>query len=292
MENKGSVTIFIMLIMPIFILLSIIIMDRANYYFEYQHFIRENYLAVQAELRNYDSDLFNRFGLLAINKQSKEYTYKKVLSEKDTLKASIFELMQFRMINDLSISSLQRIFESNQIQNIQTVFNKIEEGIQLKDRINEEIRGGEIPSFKMVNELIEILIEYGLFYEYPYTSLDEILEVDFSNGEMIQLEINSEIRNMQVDYFKYFNIPRENILVNKYILSSYCIDYLAYSCNDNKREIYTSEYVLTGITHKNKQRWIIESEIGALRMVVNTITGNIFDQFRRGSKIAISLCDF
>ncbi len=270
--NKGSVTIFIMLIMPLFILLSAIIMDRANYYFEYQHFVRENYLAVQAHLRKYDNDLFDRFGILAINEQSKGFTSKRPLSEKDTLKSSILELMQYRMINDLSIALFETIFESNQIQEIQAVFDKIQETIQLKDAINEELRTGKPVDMNMIKELIELMIEYSLFFDYPYHSLDEIANLDFTAGDLIQLEINSEIRSMQIEYFNYFKMPKENMVIDKIALSYYCIDYLGYSSNDNKRETYTSEYVLTGKTLKNKQKWIVESELGAIRVVINTMS--------------------
>lgn len=267
MGNKGSVTIFMTIFISMLIILIVLLNDIGEYFFQYNHFIRENYLSVQNQMKRFDNNLFDRYGILGFEMQSKLMNYENSLSDNTVLKESIVKLMKHRVINDVSMSIIEKVIEEKKILGI---LKELDETIALKNSINRQIRELKIPSEKIILLLCKKVLKNHMYFEYPYSSFDEIKNIDFTNGELIKLEIDEYIKKVRVNYFSTFDFENIEYLLSKPLVVEYVIDYLGYSSNFNKKEIYTSEYAITGFTNIYTQRVFIEGEIFSLRILLNT----------------------
>ncbi len=267
MGNKGSVTIFMTIFISMLIILIVLLNDIGEYFFQYNHFIRENYLSVQNQMKRFDNNLFDRYGILGFEMQNKLMNYENSLSDNTVLKESIVKLMKHRVINDVSMSIIEKVIEEKKILGI---LKELDETIALKNSINRQIRELKIPSEKIILLLCKKVLKNHMYFEYPYSSFDEIKNIDFTNGELIKLEIDEYIKKVRVNYFSTFDFENIEYLLSKPLVVEYVIDYLGYSSNFNKKEIYTSEYAITGFTNIYTQRVFIEGEIFSLRILLNT----------------------
>ncbi len=267
MGNKGSITIFMTIFISILLIVVLLLSDIGEYYFQYNHFIRENYLIVQNQMKKFDNDLFDRYGIFGFRSESEMMNYENSLDDNTVLKESITELMRYRVINDISMTAIEKINEGNIVIGI---LKELNETIALKNSINRQIKEFKIPSENLILLLSKKVLKNHMFFEYTYSSFDEILNIDFSSGELIKLEINKYIKEIKIDCFDAFDFENIEHLLSKPFVIEYIIDYLGYSSNLNKKEIYTSEYALTGITNTYTQRSFIEGEIFSLRLLLNT----------------------
>ncbi|MEA3423262.1 MAG: DUF5702 domain-containing protein [Bacillota bacterium] len=267
MGNKGSITIFMTMFISIILILVLVLSDISEYYFEYNHFIRENYLIVQNQMKRYDNSLFDNYGILGFRSENELRCYENSLNGNTVLKESITKLMRYRVINDASINAIEKINEGNIMLGI---LKELDETIALKNSINRQIKVLKIPSENSILLLSKKVLKNYMYFEYPYSSFDEILNIDFATGELIKLEINEYIKEIKIDYFDMFDFDNVENLLSKPLVIEYVIDYLGYSSNINKKEIYTSEFVLTGFTNTYTQRSFIEGEIFSLRVLLNT----------------------
>lgn len=264
--NRASITIYAVLFVSAILIIGLLLTDVGEYLFQYQHFERENYLKIQNEIKKFDNNLFNRYGILGLKKSDYDVLYSNSLGVDAVLKKSIVQLMIFREINDLSKDLIEEIVENKTLLNI---INELEETIALKNTINKQILEFQIPSEALLNKLYMKVLKNWMYFEYPYDDFKNILTFDFSESDLIQLEINDEIKKLQYEYFEIFNSDILENSISKIFLVEYIIDYLGYSSNENKKEIYTAEYAISSVADKDYQKIIVESEIFSLRFLMN-----------------------
>ncbi len=131
-----------------------------------------------------------------------------------------------------------------------------------------------MPEASELGRLVAAVIRNIAYFEYPYQDFREILS--FADETVIELEVSDMLKDIQWEYFDCFAEMELDSISEKYLLSAYVVDYLGYSSNLSKREIYTAEYVLTGLPIIEYQRPVIQTGLVMVRTIMNgaSLIGN------------------
>lgn len=272
MGNRGSVTVFLAVLMPVILFIGLLVYDLSEYKYSLNNFYRENYLIIDSELGKYDSELFNRYGILGVEKLNSEITYSDSLEDSDILMLNIIEIMKYREVNDIFMGQIDEYVESYYANNILSIFKNLDRITDLVRKINVEINAGIVPSAGDLIILTELLSNYWMYFDTPHGSYEELINLNFKDGEIIEIKIKDEFRNIRVQYFDILSGYTDSFVLEKFLLSEYIIDYFGYSSNASKKEIYSSEYIHSGIDNVKMQRIVVEGEIFSIRMIFNIIS--------------------
>jgi hypothetical protein len=267
MDVRGSVTILLMLLMPLWLLLGGVVLDRATFYHAYRGFVRENELKLAAEFRAFDRSLFDRFGLLGVKARCTDIVYDHSLGEREHLEHAIVNLMRHRAANDLTVMGAESLISDQFIGDLLKIREEVDETIALKDAINRKIARGEVPQPSELGRLISKVVSHSVYLKYPYQDIHEILSL--ADEAVIELEVGDVLKDIQWEYFELFSELELDEISEKYLLSEYVMDYLGYSSNLFKQEIFTAEYVLTGLCNIEYQKPVIQSELVMVRTIMN-----------------------
>ena len=169
-------------------------------------------------------------------------------------------------LNDMTILAAEAVASNQVIQDILKIKNEVDETIAYKDAINRGIARGDVPSISDLGSLSGKVMKNLAFFDFPYSSIDEIFSL--ADGTLIELEVRRLIKDIEWGYFVCFS--SFDSISEKYLIAAYAVDYLGYSSNSSKKEIFTAEYVLSGLPISEYQIPIIKAELVAVRTLLNT----------------------
>lgn len=272
MGNKGSITIFLAVLIPSILFIGLLVYDLSEYKYSLNNFYRENYLIIDSELGKYNSELFNRYAILGVENSNSEIIYSDSLEDSNILMLNIMEIMKYREVNDIFMGQVDEYVESHYADNILSIFKKLDKITDIVRKINIEIDAGIVPNDGDLIVLTELLSNYWMYFDISYESYDELLDLNFEDGELIEIKIKDEFKNIRIQYFDILSCYTDSFVLEKFLLSEYIIDYFGYSSNASKKEIFSSEYIHSGIDNLMMQRIVIEGEIFSVRMIFNLIS--------------------
>jgi hypothetical protein len=170
-------------------------------------------------------------------------------------------------VDALEDEILSRIDDNIYCKDILNVLEELEETLALKDSINSGISKGEVPSAIVLNKLIRLVTTHLIYLDFPYNDPQDIFSL--KEGELIRFELSDVVEKLRRSKVSWVKALPESAMLDKYLLSAYVTDYLGYSCNASKREVFTSEYVLTGLPANEYQDDVVKAQFFGLRILLN-----------------------
>ncbi|OPL07404.1 MAG: hypothetical protein AVO33_05725 [delta proteobacterium ML8_F1] len=250
------------LVMTVLVLLGGVIFDIGEYYSRSRTFEREGYLMLHSQMKAFDRNLFDRYGILATKALNQRFDYGDSLGEPAILKGKITEVMGYRTQGNLAGDLLG---SAEGFQEITQIIQEVSQVNSLKNTINRELQNQRIPDERILTGFLESFVKVGIFFEGSPPSLEGLME-----GEIIDIHLKGEFAEI---FDSFTGLSSQTGLLNflsPFLLGEYVVDYLGYSSNLNPRNPFGAEYVLTGISYGPVQRSLVMSELSGLRLVLNT----------------------
>lgn len=274
MKDKGSITVFLTVLLPFLIITALIISEFTQVIYLLRKAEADEYLHMDQALSAFHRPLFQEMGILAVDTVLKE-PYVHPLTEDEVLEQSILKVMdQNLLVGGVGFS-----------EKLVNEFIMHRTGIKLElfdvRELNDELI--ELIAFGQFREDIEDLLKSfipKLFVMQPYV---EVRGIGFS--ELIDMLRNcrfDELRSLspvfvirpqlRAQYDKLREAVRKYDVLNvlgKYELADYATTYVGYSLTAQQNEKLYSEYIITGIQNKAIQRPIVAAELYSLRLLMN-----------------------
>lgn len=273
MEERGSITVFFSLLLPLLLIILLILTDISQYHFHLQKVRSENYLEMDDRLSAYHRELFHEMGLLAL--EDKEAFAP--LSEREVLEESILLLMKEAKLRDgiYWAEDLASEFLANKLGLELELFDLSKLNRQLSQIVEQAKKGG-------LSEEIGIEFFAKTMAMQPYIQLKGI---SFSQLKHYVLTMDKEAlegispifvldESIRETYEKWQEaLSRYDVLnlLGSYLLADYAVEYLGYSMTKKEIEGLRSEYLLTGIEAQAGQAALIKAELYGIRLILNMI---------------------
>lgn len=267
MRERGSVSVFFLILLPFFMIFALIIVEFGYFRFHFHKHRSLLYLHADQVLSDFHRPLFWELGLLAVEGEAEELHHP--LSEPEVLKDSVLKAMEGHML-------LEGVYFTEDL------VNKF-----LQERMSVDVEVFDLSGLN--RELWSILegesVDVGGFLlklaaSTTYAHLEGIsaheLEHLLLEGEFEAIKelrpvfvIKEEIRKTYSIFLEYAQKYDFLNMIGSYQLADYAVDYLGYSLTKAERETLHSEYILTGVKERFLRRSIISAELFGIRLLFN-----------------------
>lgn len=273
MKDKGSISVFFSIIIPLVLVVLMIVTELSYYHFLLQRELSQLYLDIDNSLSGFHRQLFNELGLLAFEGIEGQAP----LSQREVLEESIMLLMEeahlrdgIYLAEDLSSDFLEAklgldfsLFDLGELnRELSEIIAKAKEG-----KLSEKLR---LEFFAKVLAMSPYVHLQGIGISQLQTLIEE--------GDIEALKEINPIFVISEDIRDNYKIWREmaskydllNIL-GSYSLADYSVDYLGYSMTKKEEKDLRSEYILTGLEPGSLQTSLVKAELFGVRLVFNLI---------------------
>ena len=273
MDERGSITVFFSLLLPLLLMILLILTDISQYHFHLQKVRTENYLELDDRLSAYHRELFHEMGLLALEDNEGFLP----LSEREVLEKSIELLMKEAKLRDgiYWAEDLASEFLANKLGIELELFDLAGLNRELSE-IVEKAKKGEL------SEKIGIAFFSKTMAMQPYIQLKGI---SFAQLKHYVLTMDKEALEGIAPIFVLDDSIRETYstwhdallrydvlnLLGSYLLADYAVEYLGYSMTKKEIEGLRSEYLLTGIESHAGQAALVKAELYGMRLILNMV---------------------
>lgn len=271
MRERGSITLFFSLLLPLLLALLFILSDISQYHFQLQRLRSEVYLSLDDRLSGFHRELFHEMGILALE----DVEGLAPLSERAVLEESILLLMKEARLRDglYWAEDLVGEFLRNKAGIELELFDLSQLNRELSD-IVEKAKKGEISEAFTLNFFTKVLAME------PYIRLEgmkvEQLKQAILQGDKETLEAVNPLfvleDSLRETYEKWNEALEKYDVLNilgSYALADYGVDYLGYSMTKMDIEGLRSEYLLTGIEDQSGQAVLVKAHLYGLRLMFN-----------------------
>ena len=263
MKDKGSISVFFSIIIPLVLVVLMIVTELSYYHFLLQRELSQLYLDIDNSLSGFHRQLFNELGLLAFEGIEGQAP----LSQREVLEESIMLLMEeahlrdgIYLAEDLSSDFLEAklgldfsLFDLGELnRELSEIIAKAKEG-----KLSEKLR---LEFFAKVLAMSPYVHLQGIGISQLQTLIEE--------GDIEALKEINPIFVISEDIRDNYKIWREmaskydllNIL-GSYSLADYSVDYLGYSMTKKEEKDLRSEYILTGLEPGSLQTSLVKAEL-------------------------------
>lgn len=271
MKEKGSITVFFSVLLPLFLIILLILTDVAQYHFHLQRVRTENYLYLDDQLSGYHRELFNEMGLLVLEDSQGLAP----LSEREVLEESILLLMKEAQLRDgiyWAEDLLGELIQHKMGLDLE-LFDLSDLNRELSDII-EKAKKGEISEELGLNFFTKV-VAMQPYVKLKGISLEQlkkyVLEMDKEALEKINpiFVLDDGVREKYEEFYEALSRYDVLNLLGSYALADYAVEYLGYSMTKKEIEGLRCEYLLTGLEDQGSQRTLIKAELYGLRFILN-----------------------
>ena len=276
MQERGSVTVFLTIVLAGLIILGLIAAEYAHIRFSFRKAQADQYLELDQAMSDFHRPLFQEMGLLAVE-SFREDKFCRPLSEPAVLEASILALMRERQLVDITMRAedLLNQFLARFLGLEFELFDVQELNHELQQLIERDPQGEDVA--QLVAGFLVKLAAAQVYVELRGISFerlgDLLRDLEFDQIKRISpyFALKSSIRDnyqkVQKTLRKYDRLK----VLDKFDLADYAVDYLGYSLTRTDKDSLHTEYLLTSVETKQYQRPLISAELYALRLTLNLI---------------------
>lgn len=276
MQERGSITVFLTIVIAGLIILGLIAAEYAHIRFSFRKAQADQYLELDQALSDFHRPLFQEMGLLAVESVWQD-KFCQPLSERAVLEASILALMKDRQLIDITMRAedLVNQFLDRLLGLEFELFDVQELNHQLHQLISRDPAGDDVA--QGVAEFLVRLAAAQAYVELKGISFERLGDLlrDFEFDQLkrispyfaLKQSIRENYHKVQKTLRKYDRLK----LLDKFDLADYAVDYLGYSLTKTDKDSLHSEYLLTSLETKAYQRPVISAELYALRLTLNLI---------------------
>lgn len=268
-KEKGSITIFFIIITAVFVLLLAIIAQYSYFRFIYSKTKSDIYLEMDNQMSYFNKEIFNEMGLLGV--KSKKNEFKNSLDNNIILEKSIVEIMKHKYLIG-AVSKTEDIineFLSAKIDIPNTLFDIGELNNELRSILEGKYSNIEISSF--ISKLTTARAYLNLSGMSMSKLISHLKNLDFN--KIKEANVYFTIKPSIADsFYKLHEAALKYDITNlykHYTISDYIVEYLGYSITKEESKRYTAEYILTGTNNKSVQKLVISAELYLLRLLLN-----------------------
>lgn len=274
MKDRGSITVFLTVLLPFLLIVALIISEFAQVRFLLRKAEADEYLQMDQALSAFHRPLFQEMGILAVDTVlTKPYLHP--LSEDEVLEQSILKVMDQKLLID-GVGFSERL-ANEFIQNRTGIKLELFDVRELNDELIELIAFGKFREDieDLLKSFIPKLLAMQPYVEVRGMGFSELIDMlrDCRFDELRSLSPVFVIKpHLREQYDKLREAIRKYDVLNvlgKYELADYAVAYVGYSLTAQENDKLYSEYIITGIQNKAIQRPVIAAELYSLRLLMN-----------------------
>lgn len=276
MQERGSISVFLTIVLAGLIILGLIAAEYAHIRFAFRKAQADQYLELDQALSDFHRPLFQEMGLLAVESVWED-KFCQPLSERAVLEASILALMRERRLVDITMRAEDLLNQLlGRLLGLEfELFDVQELNHELDQLISRDPEGEDIT--QVVADFLVKLAPAQVYVELKGISFERLgdllrdLEFDqlkrISPYFALKQSIRDNYQKVQKTLRKYDRLK----VLDKFDLADYAVDYLGYSLTKTDKDSLHTEYLLTSLETKAYQRPVISAELYSLRLTLNLI---------------------
>lgn len=267
MRERGSVSVFFLILLPFFMIFALIIVEFGYFRFHFHKHRSLLYLHADQVLSDFHRPLFWELGLLAVEGEAEELRHP--LSEPEVLKDSVLKVMEGHMLLEgvyFAEDLVNEFFQERMSIDVE-VFDLSGLNRELWSILEGESVDVEAFLLKLAASTTYARLEGISAHELEHL----LLEGEFEAIKELRpvFVIKEEIRKTYSIFLEYAEKYDFLNMIGSYQLADYAVDYLGYSLTKAERETLHSEYILTGVKERFLRRSIISAELFGIRLLFN-----------------------
>jgi hypothetical protein len=267
MKERGSVSVFFLILLPFLLILALFLVEFSYYRFLFHRHRAQMYLYADQVLSDFERPLFLELGLFAVEGEGDPFH--DPLSESDVLKDSILRTMEGHLLLEgvYFAEDLVGEFMREKMHIELEVFDLSGLNRELQSILDGE--SVDIPGFLLK---LAASSAYARLEGVSARELEQLLlagDLEAIRELSPVFVIKEEIRKSYSTFLEYAKKYDVLNVLGSYQLADYAVDYLGYSLTKAERDTLHSEYILTGVEERTLRRALITAELFGLRMVFN-----------------------
>lgn len=267
MSERGSLSIFLLILLPFFLIASLLLAEYSYYRFEVSRLRAQEYLYLDQVMSGFHRPLFLEMGLLAVEGMGEEYL--SPLEDREVLKDAIIRAMDGHLLVEgiAFAEDLVGDFLKNKLGIEAQVFD-----VSGLNRELSAILSGE--SVDIAGFLLK-LAGSSAYARLEGISAQELksllLEGEFEKISELRpvFVIRPQVRERYQTLLEFARKYDVLDILGSYQLADYAVDYLGYSLTKSERETLHSEFLLTGARERTLRRGLIRAELFGIRLLMN-----------------------